>query len=39
MVDTMDEVLKTALTEQPGPKLPGPDASEVETVPDDQITH
>ena len=39
MVDTMDEVLKIALTEQPVPKLPAPDASEVETVPDDQITH
>ena len=39
MVDTMDEVLKIALTEQPGPKLPAPDAAEVETVPDDQITH
>ena len=39
LVDTMDEVLKIALAEQPVAKLPAPDASAVETVPDDQITH
>ncbi len=39
MVDTMDEVLKIALSEPLAPRLPAPDAPEVETGPDDQITH
>ena len=39
MVDTMDEVLKIALTEPVGPRLPAPDAADVDAVADDQITH
>ena len=39
MVDTMDEVLKIALTEPFGPRLPAPDAADVDAVADDQITH
>ena len=39
MVDTMDEVLKIALSEPISPALPAPDAPEVETAADDQITH
>ena len=39
MVDTMDEVLKIALSEPVAPTLPAPDAPEVETAADDQITH
>ena len=40
MVDTMDEVLKLALTENPGPKLPALEAEKVEpVVAKDQTTH
>ena len=40
MVDTMDEVLKLALTENPGPKLPALEAEKVEpVVGEDQTTH
>ena len=39
MVDTMDEVLKIALSEPVVPTLPAPDAPEVEPAADDQITH
>ena len=39
MVDTMDEVLKVALSEPLASRLPAPETPEVETVPDDQITH
>ena len=39
MVDTMDEVLEIALSEPLATRLPAPDAPEVETVSDDQITH
>ena len=40
LVDTMDEVLKLALTEQPGPKLPALEAEKVEpVVAKDQTTH
>ena len=39
MVDTMDEVLKIALSEPVVPTLPAPDAPEVEAAADDQITH
>ena len=39
MVDTMDEVLKIALSEPVVPTLPAPDAPEVESAADDQITH
>ena len=39
MVDTMDEVLKVALSEPLASRLPAPETPEVETVSDDQITH
>ena len=40
LVDTMDEVLKLALTERPGPKLPALEAEKVEpVVAEDQTTH
>ena len=39
MVDTMDEVLKLALTENPTPKLPALEAEKVEPVAEDQTTH
>ena len=39
MVDTMDEVLKIALSEPVAPRLPAPDTPEVEAVPDERITH
>jgi len=39
MVDTMDEVLEIALSEQIASRLPAPDAPAVETASDDQITH
>ncbi len=39
MVDTMDEVLKIALSEPLATRLPAPETPEVETVSDDQITH
>ena len=40
MVDTMDEVLKLALTEQPGPKLAALETEKVEpVVAEDQTTH
>ncbi len=40
LVDTMDEVLKLALTEHPGPKLPVLEAEKVEPdVAKDQTTH
>ncbi len=39
MVDTMDEVLKIALSEPVTSRLPAPDTPEVEAVPDERITH
>ena len=39
MVDTMDEVLKIALSEPVVSRLPAPDTPEVEAVPDERITH
>ena len=39
MVDTMDEVLKIALSEPITSRLPAPDTPEVEAVPDERITH
>ena len=39
MVDTMDEVLKIALSEPVVPTLPAPDGPAVEAAADDQITH
>ena len=39
MVDTMDEVLKIALTEAPVPKLPALEAEKAEPVAKDQTTH
>ena len=39
MVDTMDEVLKIALSEPVASRLPAPDTPEVEAVPDERITH
>ena len=39
MVDTMDEVLKIALSEPVTSRLPAPDTREVEAVPDERITH
>ena len=40
MVDTMDEVLKIALSEPISPTLPAPETPEVvEAATDDQITH
>ena len=38
MVDTMDEVLKIALAEQPVPKLP-PTAESPDVVSDGRVTH
>ena len=39
LVDTIDEVLTIALTEQPGPKLPALETEKVEPVAKDQTTH